>query len=516
MPAGQRKSTGLGDAVVHGLLVAPVEAAVRGVGARVGGGNGVSPVLGRAAPALCGALTLGAALSTGPGVPLALGALVGAPAAWAAVHGDSFRRLAAPAVRNWYHRVAVYGNRWEEAMTNCALMKRYGSEARYPQLLGVGSSEFFDHVWVRLLPGQTMGQVQLAAVAIAETWGSDVCRVHRVKSRRRRHTRVRLDLQRRDALRETVAPLPIVEDCDLDAVPVGRTEYGETWYFELLDTHTLIGGATGAGKASVLWSLIRGVAPAVRDGRVELWGIDPKGGQELVHARSMFTRYEGEGADVEHMLAMLLELVAYMEARTRKFAADLRRKHEPTLEDPAILCIIDELADLTLCSNGTAKNAIINAIEKLLRRGRSVGIYLVMALQDVAKGAVPFRGLIPTGVGLRLDDAQWQVDAVLGPGAFNRGANCLEIPGKPGPGQEVDGRGVGYVTRLGVPEPLRVRASYVTDEDLAAMARDYPAPRQRSPLAPEEIARLAQLGDGYAEAVEQEFSEGDEREPSKA
>ena len=40
-------------------------------------------------------------------------------------------------------------------------------------------------------------------------------------------------------------------------------------------------GETGAGKGSVLWSMIDQLAPAVRGGMVELWALDPKGGMEL-------------------------------------------------------------------------------------------------------------------------------------------------------------------------------------------------------------------------------------------
>ena len=34
-------------------------------------------------------------------------------------------------------------------------------------------------------------------------------------------------------------------------------------------------GATGAGKGSVLWSLIHGLSPAIREGWVQVWALDP-------------------------------------------------------------------------------------------------------------------------------------------------------------------------------------------------------------------------------------------------
>jgi hypothetical protein len=37
--------------------------------------------------------------------------------------------------------------------------------------------------------------------------------------------------------------------------------------------------------------------------------------------------------------------------------------------------------------------------------------------------------------------------------------------------------GVGFVVLDGLPDPVRVRASWVTDDDIAAMAERYPARR---------------------------------------
>ena len=87
------------------------------------------------------------------------------------------------------------------------------------------------------------------------------------------------------------------------------------------------------------------------------------------------------------------------------------------------------------------------------------------------KDVLPFRDLFPTRLALRLTEAR-HVDMVLGDGARNRGAVCDQIP---------DSRpGVGYVALDGVREPVRVRAAYVTDEDIAAMAADYPTPHRHA------------------------------------
>jgi DNA segregation ATPase FtsK/SpoIIIE-like protein len=83
------------------------------------------------------------------------------------------------------------------------------------------------------------------------------------------------------------------------------------------------------------------------------------------------------------------------------------------------------------------------------------------------KEVLGFRNLFPTKVALQLDEPT-QVDMVLGDGARDQGALCDKIP---------DGlRGVGYVRVDGVREPTRVRAAYVSDDDIRTMAREY-APR---------------------------------------
>jgi S-DNA-T family DNA segregation ATPase FtsK/SpoIIIE len=86
----------------------------------------------------------------------------------------------------------------------------------------------------------------------------------------------------------------------------------------VIGTHLLIAGATGSGKGSVLWSLLRGVAPAIRNGTVAVWAIDPKGGMELAPGRALFTRFCSD--DFATMAELLEEAVAVMRDRARRLA----------------------------------------------------------------------------------------------------------------------------------------------------------------------------------------------------
>ena len=70
-----------------------------------------------------------------------------------------------------------------------------------------------------------------------------------------------LEFVRRDALAAIVPAKSHPARPDLTALPVGRREDGQPWLVRLHGTHVLIAGATGAGKASLLWSLVRAMFP---------------------------------------------------------------------------------------------------------------------------------------------------------------------------------------------------------------------------------------------------------------
>ncbi len=69
----------------------------------------------------------------------------------------------------------------------------------------------------------------------------------------------------------------------------------------------------------------------------------------------------------------------------------------------------------------------------------------------------------PTG-SMRLDEPE-QVDTVLGDGARDRGAACELISPDP-----ATGAGVAFVRLEADPDPVRVRARWVSDADIRALA----------------------------------------------
>jgi S-DNA-T family DNA segregation ATPase FtsK/SpoIIIE len=100
----------------------------------------------------------------------------------------------------------------------------------------------------------------------------------------------------------------------------------------------------------------------------------------------------------------------------------------------------------------------------------------VAALQDPRKEVMSIRNLFPDRIAMRLDEPE-QVDMVLGDGARDRGALADQIST-----DETTGAGVAYVRLADDPDPVRVRAAWVTDADIRAMAAEYAPAEKVRPL----------------------------------
>jgi S-DNA-T family DNA segregation ATPase FtsK/SpoIIIE len=278
-----------------------------------------------------------------------------------------------------------------------------------------------------------------------------------------------LEFVRRDALAAIIPALPIPAAVDLRALPVGRREDGQPWTVQVHGTHVLIAGSTGAGKASLLWSIVRAMLPAMRAGLVRVWAADPKL-MELAYGRVLFDTYGRYATSPAAILAMLEDAVAEMQARAAAFAGR-HREHTPTPEHPFTVIVVDEVAFLTAyLPDKQLRDQIKAALATLTTQGRAVGFCVVAALQDPRKEVMSIRNLFPDRIAMRLDEAE-QVDMVLGDGARDRGATADLISTNP-----VTGAGVAFVRLADDPDPIRVRAGWVTDTDIEDMAAQCARP----------------------------------------
>lgn len=411
---------------------------------------------------------------------ITLGVLVVLLSGWRLAHRPSFDPWCGQYLRAWWLRWTIYARKLPKWLRNCGLTVRdersvtvnvnpftptrfartastQGVEER-PKILKVRSGLSWDEVHLRLVPGQTPEDFDAAARALAVSR-----KVDRAQVRELRPNVVSLDFQRRNLLRDAVpcgdlAHLASVagSDIDLSRVFTGRTDYGTPFTLSLQGGHMLGAGATGSGKGSLMWAPLVSIAPAIRDGLVRVWGIDPKG-MELAYGRGVFAdRYAVTAKDA---ITMLESVIAEMEARKAAFAGKVRTVPIST-EYPLELIEFDEIGALTRYTSRANRDKITELVSLLTTQGRALGITVRGYVQEPTKDTVPVRDLFPRRLCLRVA-ARSHVGMVLGDQAYERGAWANRI------GESE--AGVGYLFGEGIREPLRVRAAWVSDDTIKAL-----------------------------------------------
>jgi S-DNA-T family DNA segregation ATPase FtsK/SpoIIIE len=313
------------------------------------------------------------------------------------------------------------------------------------------------HVIVRPVLGQSLDD--FADAADGMRLGAGATRL-RVEPSGRRD--VRLTFTVGDQLR---LPFPAVvpdQVDDLDSVVLGRREDGQPWRLAV-GPHTLVAGCSGAGKGSVFWCYAFALAPASAAGRVQLHGIDLKGGMEIRMGDPLFTTVATNAAEAVGVLELL---VSWMRERAARYAGQTRA-HVASVAEPLQVVMIDELAALTAyAGDRELQRRAETAINLLCSQGRAPGFVVLACLQDPRKEVIPSRGLFTQMVGLRLKDLA-ETAMVLGETAVATGAFCHRITR--------DVPGTGFVLPEDGTPPIRVRAGYATDTMIKETAGRFPA-----------------------------------------
>jgi DNA segregation ATPase FtsK/SpoIIIE, S-DNA-T family len=387
---------------------------------------------------------------------------------WRLASPGSFRRLVKGRLWRRWRRWIVYRRPWPSLCALHGLNDTLNGQVVTPRLYRVNIGYQMDTLNVKLLYGQHLNTWEQQAEALAHAFGALSVRVDSPKP-----SWVQLTVLHTEALATPIRlPPPDLNGVvDLARLPVGRTETGQEWRLRILGRHVLVAGATGAGKGSVIWSVLTAAGPAVADGWVQIWVIDPKGGMELGPGHQLFSRFApdpGEGA--LSLLRDAAQLVTERAARLR----GVTRQHTPSVTEPFVLVVIDEIASLTAYgTDRKQRNEIEQLLGLILSQGRAVGVSVLAAVQDPSKDVLPLRQLFPTRIGLRLSEAS-QTAMILGDGAKDRGGRCDLIPDSL--------PGVGYVAHDEHHRLIRVRAFHVTDSDIPVLAHRFRPPTpDRSP-----------------------------------
>lgn len=385
---------------------------------------------------------------------------------------DTYQQLIGKPVGDYRRAHLVYRRRWrvicERHGLTIAPRGKPDADPLVPVLSTVRIGAAVDTLVVRLLVGQSVKTWQGEVDGLAAAFGAHSVTVQPGRIEAGRGRDIVLRVRHHDGL---AAPIPLPRPpvdtpvVRLAHVPAGVTETGDQWNLPVAGHHILIGGATGAGKGSVLWSLIAGLAPGIKAGLVAVRCLDPKGGMEFAAGTALFDRF---AYDPDSILAVLRETTATMVARAQRLRGTTRA-HRPTRAEPHIVLLVDELATLTAYAERKQRTEVEQLLGLWLAQGRAVGISVIAAVQDPSKDVVALRQLFPVRVGLRMTEAS-QTAMILSTAAHQQGARCEDIPDTT--------PGVGYVLTEGNTTIQRVRAFHVTDTDIAWLATHFAPPHQ--------------------------------------
>ena len=379
---------------------------------------------------------------------------------WRLALPRSFRRWVSRRIWIRWRAWSLYREQWASVCALHGLTSQLNDAVLVPALQRLVISDAFDVLTVRMLAGQSTTDWQRQSEALAHAFGASLVRVRTAQP-----GWVEIEVQHHDPLASVVAVPSPSSSPDLAGIRIGVRENGSPWFVRLIGRHLLVAGATGAGKGGVVWSLLASIAPAVPDGLVQVWVVDPKGGMEFGAGHALFSRFAYDTG--EATLSLLRDAAALLSARAERLRG-VARQHVPHVTEPLIVVVIDEIASLTAyITDRKVKAEVEQLLGLLLSQGRAVGVTVIACVQDPSKDVLALRQLFPTRIALRLTEAT-QAAMVLGQAARDHGALCELIPDSL--------PGVGYVAEDGSAEVTRVRAFHVTDDDIARIASDYRPP----------------------------------------
>ncbi|GAB3645283.1 FtsK/SpoIIIE domain-containing protein [Glycomyces tarimensis] len=182
---------------------------------------------------------------------------------------------------------------------------------------------------------------------------------------------------------------------------IGESPTGDPARVSLGDNppHALVGGPSGSGKTNLLYAWIAALASTYSPDELALYLLDFKEGVSFARFASgrrdptWLPHVRLVGVNINDDREFGLALLRHLKEELRR-RAEAAKAHEATkLEElraadpdghwPRIVAVVDEFQVL-LEARDSVTEAAVQLLEDLARRGRSQGIHLVLASQDIA------------------------------------------------------------------------------------------------------------------------------------
>ncbi|WP_462394055.1 FtsK/SpoIIIE family DNA translocase [Mitsuokella multacida] len=260
--------------------------------------------------------------------------------------------------------------------------------------------------------------------------------------------------------------------------------------------HLLVAGATGSGKSVCINTLITSILFKAKPEEVKFILVDPKM-VELSNYNGIPHLMVPVVTEAKKAASVLNWSVQEMEKRYAKFAEHNVRNMEtyntkfPEDKMPAIVIIIDELADLMM----VAPHDVEDAICRLAQKARAAGIHMVLATQrpsvDVITGII--KANIPSRISFAVSS---QIDS----------RTILDRSGA----EKLLGRGDMLFYPVGAAKPMRVQGAFISDEEVEHLL-DFIRSQGQEMEANEEIITFTE----NAMKEDEEKEEGKGRRASK-
>ena len=207
--------------------------------------------------------------------------------------------------------------------------------------------------------------------------------------------------------------------------------------------HILIAGTTGSGKSVLLRTISLSLILTHRPDQLRILALDPKG------------RVFQPLAGIPHLLRPPVRELPEMLEALHSLLRALEVRDRQRENSPRIVLLIDELADLIFQGG----DEIIEALTRLVQRGREAGIHVVAATQRPSSAIMS--GLMRANFPLRLvGKVVSSSDARVATGRGGTDAHLLS------------GRG-DFLAVGGGGEPIRFQVAFVSEEELRTEAHKF-------------------------------------------